>query len=119
MEYLDTLLVVLCGSGIGAIAGAGIPSQAEQKSGRRATRWFIFSNVTAVGILLNELVQLIVVGVIVAIVAVSIFRLGGAHPLSNFDRYVLASSFLVGMAVAKWIRYRRWKRRHRVIDEKT
>lgn len=119
MEYLDTLFVVFCGSCIGAIIGAGMPSQVERKSGGRATRWQIFSNVTALGILLNELIQLVVVGVIVAIVGVSILRLGGAYPLSNFDGYVLVSSLFVAAAVAKWMRYRRWKRRRLISAEKT
>jgi hypothetical protein len=70
----------------------------------------MFSNMHTVGVVLSQLIKLVLVLATLTVVGIAILRVGDAYPLSQFDRYTLGWSFLSGAGLAKWIRYRYWKR---------
>jgi membrane associated rhomboid family serine protease len=111
LELAHISVVVLSGVCSGAILGACIPTETERKVRTRSFGLMLFSNGSITGILLNNIIGMLLVGTAFATVAIGILDLGHAYPLSGTDRYVLVAALFVGVALAKWLRYRYWKRR--------
>jgi hypothetical protein len=99
------VFVVTSGLCVGGIVGSFISTKTENevRTGRRG--FAVFSNMSPAGIFLNAAI----IGLLICCaVAVGVLSLGHAYPL---DRQILALSILVGGGLAKWARYRYWKRR--------
>lgn len=107
MEEYRLIAIVLAGACSGAILGASIPTETELNNRRgNLSRWpFWLWNNSILGIILNQLLLLIVLGSLIAFVAIGILNLANAYPLCQTDRHLLAISILVGAGLAKWLRY--------------
>ena len=103
-----SFVVIAAGLFAGAIAGATISTETEQNI-RRCKLWTPFSNVHWVGIILNQIFWLLIVGAGLTVVAICILHFGNAYPLSKLDRYTLGISLLLGAGLAKFLRYLYWK----------
>ena len=104
-----SFVVIAAGLCSGAIVGAAISTETEQNV-RRSKPWTLFSNFHWVGIILNQVFWLLIIGAGLTIVAICILYFGSAYPLSKFDRYTLGISLLFGAGLAKFIRYLYWKK---------
>jgi len=104
-----SIVIVVSGLVSGAIIGVTIATHTERKV-RRSGGMTLFSNSNGLGVILNSVLTLFLVAVLFITVAVVILWLGGAYPLSQLDKYTLATSVLVGAAVAKWLRFLYWRR---------
>ena len=111
MEDVRLIVIGLAGLCSGAVLGAAIPTDTERKVRMSNSGWLPFSNGSLIGIVLNRLLWLAVIGGVLTVVCVGILRAGEAYPLSQTDRYLLAIALFSGAAVAKWGRYRYWKSR--------
>jgi hypothetical protein len=111
MEEFRLYAIALAGIASGAILGASIPTNTERKVRQGSTGWRPFSNASIVGIVLNQVLGLAVLGTLMVVVGVGILQAGSAYPLGQSDRYLLAGCLFAGAAVAKWLRYRYWKSR--------
>ena len=111
MELAHISVVVLSGVCSGAILGAWIPTETERKVRTRGLGLMLFSNGSIAGIFLNSIIGILIVGTAFALVDIGILKLGHAYPLKGTDRYVTVAALFVGATLAKWLRYRYWKRR--------
>jgi hypothetical protein len=102
-----SLVVAAAGMISGSIFGVTLPTETERKI-RRSNHWRLFSNGHWLGMILNAVLPVLILGVLMAVVSVGILEIGGAYPLSQQDRYVLSASLLLGAGLAKWLRYLYW-----------
>jgi hypothetical protein len=109
MEEVRVATICLAGLCSGAVLGAAIATDTERKIRRGNTGWWPFPNASLVGIILNQVLWVAVIGALLTVVAVAILSAGDAYPLSQPDRYLLATSWVAGAAIAKFGRYRYWK----------
>ena len=112
MEDVRFIVVGLAGLCSGAVVGAAIPTETERRVRKGYSGWWPFSNGSLLGIFLNQLVWLAILGAAFTLVSISILRLGAAYPPTQYDPYLLVVTMLTGAALAKWGRYWFWKNRH-------
>src|SRR6476620_6768403 len=105
------LVIATAGVGSGAIWGITLSTETERKTRGGIPRLAVLSRHSILGIVLNAIIEIALIAAVVTVVAVAILRLGNAYPLNRTDSSVLAFSWLFGAALAKWFRYRYWKRR--------
>jgi hypothetical protein len=109
MDEYRLYAIALAGLISGAILGASIPTNTERKIRVSGAGWHLFSNASLTGVVLNQLLQLAVLGALVAGVLIGILRTASAYPLGQIDRYLLVGCLFSAAAIAKWVRYRYWK----------
>jgi hypothetical protein len=102
---------ILSGGLSGAILGACIGTETERKlRGGRANRP-LFVNNSAIALLLNILIPLLLGGGIVLIISVGIAKLAHAYPLPLSYKREWGISLLGAAGLARWVRYLYWTRR--------
>jgi len=102
-----SIVVVLSGLVSGGILGSTLATNTEKERRYRASK-SLFLNNSALGVMLNSILWLLLLSAIFTLVGMGILIAGDAYPLSQADRYVLAASWILGMFVAKWLRYLYW-----------
>jgi hypothetical protein len=105
------LVVVAAGLASGAILGACIPTGTERRVRSGNVGWNPFSMASLLGIVLNQLFWMALVGAALTAVIVAILTVGKAYPLRGWDGRLLGGAWLAGAGLAKWMRYRYWKSR--------
>jgi hypothetical protein len=104
-------VVMVAGLISGAILGATLRTETEWKARHGAPGWQPFGTTSVIRIALNQLFWLAITLVVFGAVCVAILRIGNAYPLSNFDSKLLGGTWLLGVAIAKFVRYLYWRRR--------
>lgn len=109
----DFRLIVIGAAGLcsGAVLGAAIPTETERRIRGPYGSRLPFTNGSLLGVVLNQLLLLVVIGGVLTIVGIGILSAGSAYPLRQNDRYFLGVSWIIGCATAKWARYHYWRAR--------
>ena len=105
------LVTAASGLGAGAVLGASIASETEWKIRGDVPGLVIFPRNSFVGIILNQLIALCLIAAAMALIGLGTLYLGGAYPVRADTQMIWAVSLLAGGFIAKWLRYRYWKRR--------
>ena len=110
-KNMQIVAVIVAGALVGAILGASVPTQIERKTRHPRTGWVPFGNGSILGILLNKIAGVLVLGLAIFCSAWLALNAGGAYPIPEPLRLHFAASLVVGAFVAKLLRHLYWKRR--------
>ena len=108
MEGTIPFTAIAAGLCSGSRLGASMITNTEREQ-RGKNRWQPFFPSSAMATVLNEIVRIVLVGTVVAVVAITILSVGNAYPLSNVERIALGFSWVIGVGAAKWLRFLFWR----------
>jgi hypothetical protein len=106
-----SLAAILSGGLSGAILGACLGTETERRLRGGRTNRPLFVNNSAIALLLNALIPLLLGGGIVLIISIGIAKLAHAYPVSLEYKREWGISLLSAVGLAKWVRYLYWTRR--------
>jgi len=117
MDKWRMIFIVMAALCSGAVWGAMLQTKTEQKIRGDVPRLIrIFSEISFIGGLLNYIIEITLAIVVIFGVAGVILSLGNTCLASQNDHVIYGLTWFSGAGIAKWLRYRYWKRRSPYID---